>query len=192
MNDVAGKDDETGIPEMDQQRLAAGGMPWRGDQSGGFRLNDLRRTEQACDVPPRLRLGQSAGDASILCLMQYGRIVRVLRHVHRGRGKRRSTASSRRAGLKRRTCSFARQSDGHDERVSPGADASVERIGTPCQLPVPVDGSLLLAFLTASARSSEVSQRAPMIHCRGRLLGREMLRSMASPAEWRDGTTKAL
>src|SRR5215469_12834662 len=33
MNDVAGQDDEAGIPEMDQQRLAAGSVPWRGNQS---------------------------------------------------------------------------------------------------------------------------------------------------------------
>src|SRR6516164_7274562 len=33
MNDVAGQDDEAGILEMDQQRLVAGGVPWRGNQS---------------------------------------------------------------------------------------------------------------------------------------------------------------
>lgn len=32
-NDVAGQDDEAGILEMDQQRLVAGGVPWRGNQS---------------------------------------------------------------------------------------------------------------------------------------------------------------
>src|SRR5262249_9609770 len=34
MNDVAGQDDEAGILEMDKQRLAAWGVPWRGNQSG--------------------------------------------------------------------------------------------------------------------------------------------------------------
>src|SRR5262249_62405888 len=33
MNDVAGQDDEAGILEMDKQRLAAWGVPWRGNQS---------------------------------------------------------------------------------------------------------------------------------------------------------------
>ena len=33
MNDVAGQDDEAGILEMDQQRLVAGGVPRRGNQS---------------------------------------------------------------------------------------------------------------------------------------------------------------
>src|ERR1700741_5479946 len=33
MNDVAGQDDEAGILEMDQQRLVAGGVPWRVNQS---------------------------------------------------------------------------------------------------------------------------------------------------------------
>ena len=33
MNDIAGQDDETGILEMDQQRLTAGGEPWRRNQS---------------------------------------------------------------------------------------------------------------------------------------------------------------
>src|SRR5580692_8693537 len=33
MNDVAGQDDEAGILEMDEQRLVAGGVPWRGKQS---------------------------------------------------------------------------------------------------------------------------------------------------------------
>src|SRR6516165_3356185 len=32
MNDVAGQIDEPGIHEMDQQRLVAGGVPWRGNQ----------------------------------------------------------------------------------------------------------------------------------------------------------------
>ena len=32
MSDVAGQDDEAGILEVDQQRLAAGGVPWRGNQ----------------------------------------------------------------------------------------------------------------------------------------------------------------
>src|SRR5215813_5708433 len=33
MNDIAGQDDEAGILEMDKQRLAAGRVPWRGNQS---------------------------------------------------------------------------------------------------------------------------------------------------------------
>src|SRR5580693_5558496 len=33
MNDVAGQDNETGILEMDQQRLTAGGVSRRGNQS---------------------------------------------------------------------------------------------------------------------------------------------------------------
>src|SRR5215472_2913401 len=33
MNDVAGQDDEARILDMDKQRLAAWGVPWRGNQS---------------------------------------------------------------------------------------------------------------------------------------------------------------
>src|SRR5258707_780744 len=32
MNNVAGQDDEAGIPKMNQQRLVSGGVPWRGNQ----------------------------------------------------------------------------------------------------------------------------------------------------------------